>query len=64
MAAFDSTTTTKNKAYIREDRQGRQDRQGGDDGRREEIIYTLVEVCGGVWLPSKNSYYYTREDAA
>ncbi len=31
---------------------------------REEIIYTLVEVCGGVWPPAKNSYYFTREDAA
>jgi hypothetical protein len=41
MAAFNSTTTTttKNKAYIREDRQDRQDRQQGDDRRRgdEEI---------------------------
>jgi len=32
--------------------------------RREEIVYTLVEVCGGVWPPAKNSYYFTREDAA
>ena len=31
---------------------------------REEIIYTLVEVCGGVWPPAQDSYYFTREDAA
>ncbi len=41
MAAFDSTTTNNNnnKGYIREDRQGRQGRHQGDDGRRtdEEI---------------------------
>ena len=35
MAGFDfTTTTTENKAYIREDRQDRQDRQGGNDNRR------------------------------
>ncbi len=34
------------------------------EANREEIIYTLVEVCGGVWPPAKNSYYFTREDAA
>ncbi|MDQ3301977.1 MAG: hypothetical protein M3518_01305 [Actinomycetota bacterium] len=32
--------------------------------RREEIIHTLVEVCGGVWPPARDSYYFTREDAA
>ena len=36
MADFESTTTTTtdNRAYIREDRQDRQDRQGGNDDRR------------------------------
>ncbi len=37
---------------------------GSIEANREEIIHALVEVCGGVWPPSKNSYYYTREDAA
>ncbi len=37
---------------------------GSIKANREEIIYTLVEVCGGVWPPAKNSYYFTREDAA
>jgi hypothetical protein len=34
------------------------------EANREEIIHTLVEVCVGVWPPAKNSYYFTREDAA
>jgi hypothetical protein len=50
MAAFNSTTTTttKNKAYIREDRQGRQGRQQGDDKRRddEEIEGRQVSANG------------------
>lgn len=37
---------------------------GSIEANREEIIYTLVEVCGGVWPPAKNSYYFMREDAA
>ena len=37
---------------------------GSIKANREEIIHTLVEVCGGVWPPAKNSYYFMREDAA
>ncbi len=37
---------------------------GSIEANREENIHTLVEVCGGVWPPAKNSYYFTREDAA
>ncbi len=37
---------------------------GSIKANREEIIYTLVEVCAGVWPPAENSYYFMREDAA
>jgi hypothetical protein len=42
MAGFDSTTTTTtyNEAYIREDRQDRHVRQGGNDDRRGDENFT------------------------
>ena len=32
--------------------------------RHDELAAFLEEWCGGVWPPAKNSYYFTREDAA
>ncbi len=29
-----------------------------------QLVAFLEEWCGGVWPPAKNSYYFTREDAA